>query len=557
MVKRSSITEMLPLDGVVAAQDQTSVTYGFRAIVDVVHVKAGQVVKQGEPLIDFSTGDLPKTLDDARARLLASQVTLAQAQARQQTAAQKAVADQAQRAQAVLDAEAGLKAAQDNLTMVRAGKSLSDRQAQETAVSYGNAQLQQAQDDLDRLLAGPDAATLRAAQAEEGKNQAALAKAQADLAALTRGPDAATVRAAENLLQRVQTQLKIAQATKPDPKLDPAIAGLQHDAAVQDAQLAEQNAQVALAKLKEPPSDQDVKTARQRVQDAQDAVNAAQAKVDGLQVPDSAAVNAAQTNIEHIKHYLAEATANLNEVLSHPTPAEMASAQDQIRKAQAAVDNARRAADAPSGDDGADMKTLQTAVTQNESEVTRLQQALENTRVKAPHDGTVVAVRIKVGDTVTPGKALALLAKPGAPIVRVDLADADAARVAVGQHATVQIDTANGALSSIDATMAAVTPAAADGSSSASAALQVNWPNGQSPRFGLPAQVSVTVGQKDGVLVVPTTAVHKSANRNTVEVQDGTLRRLVSVQVGITNVNVVEILSGLDEGQLVLATPSS
>jgi len=440
--------------------------------------------------------------------------------------------------------------------MVRAGKPLSDRQAQETAVSYGNAQLQQAQADLDRLIAGPDAASLRAAQAEVVKNQAAVAKAQADLDALTRGPDAAAVRSAENTLQRAQTQLKIVQATKPDPKVDPAIAGLQHDAALQDAQVAEQNAQVALAKLKEPPSDRDVKTARQRVQDAQDAVNAAQAKVDGLQVPDPATINSAQTNIEHIKHYLAEATANLNEVLSHPTAGELASAQDQVRKAQAAVDNARRAADAPTGDDGTDMTTLQNAVSQNQSEVARLEQALGNTHLKAPHDGTVVAVRIKVGDTVTPGKALVVLAKPGAPVVRVDLADADAARVAVGQQATVQFDTGSGAPASIDATLAAITPAAADGSSSASAVLQVNWPNGQSPRFGLPAQVSVTVGQRDGVLIVPTTAVHKSGTRNTVEVQDGTLRRLVSVQVGLTSANVVEILSGLNEGQLVLATPS-
>src|SRR5438094_371797 len=86
-VTRGSIAEVLSLDGVVAPQDQTSLTFQWKAIVDNVAVKAGRSVKQGDVLIDFSPGDVPKALDDARVRLQASQVTLAQTKARQQTAA--------------------------------------------------------------------------------------------------------------------------------------------------------------------------------------------------------------------------------------------------------------------------------------------------------------------------------------------------------------------------------------------------------------------------------------------------------------------------------------
>src|SRR5579859_7638139 len=99
-VKRGSITNVLSLDGLVSPQDQTPLTYQWKAIVSTLNVKAGQTVQRGDSLIDFDTGDIPKTLDDAKNRLQDSEVQLAQAQTRQQSAAQKAVFDQAQRNQA-------------------------------------------------------------------------------------------------------------------------------------------------------------------------------------------------------------------------------------------------------------------------------------------------------------------------------------------------------------------------------------------------------------------------------------------------------------------------
>jgi hypothetical protein len=68
--------------------------------------------------------------------------------------------------------------------------------------------------------------------------------------------------------------------------------------------------------------------------------------------------------------------------------------------------------------------------------------------------------------------------------------------------------------------------------------------------------VIVNVQQKQGVLVVPRSAIRQSGGKAKVEVQDGSLRRLVSVQVGITTTDSAEIVSGLSEGQIVLAGPA-
>jgi multidrug efflux pump subunit AcrA (membrane-fusion protein) len=562
-VKRDSLTETLSVDGMVAATTQEQVKYRWRAIVEDVKVKSGQAVKQGDILIDFSAGDTNTVLQAARTRLQSSQDNLAAAQAdarsKQAAAAQKAAADQKQQQQAVLNAQIALQRAQENLATVKAGKSESERQVAQTSVTYyGTTQVQQAQDALDKLLAGPSPETIQAAQRDVANSRLALTKVQADLDALTRGPDPAALRAADAVVQRTQKQLQIAQASKVDPKApDAALASLKQEAAIQDAQTALQNAQDGVTRLKQPPADIDVQSAKNAVLDANVGLSTAQAKLTALQDgPDQAAVDDATVHLEHVKHAQAELQASLDELNSHPTPSELHQAEDQVRGAQTALDSARAAAAGVPDLGGPDLSALEKAVSQNQAAVAAAEQSLEDTHLRAPFDGTVLSVRTKPGETPAPSTPVIILAKPQVPIVRVDLDDTQAARLVVGQQASVQIGAGTPAAVRTDATVSDVTPASQDGSVGASAILQPSWADGQLPKFGTPAQVTVNLAQKQGVLVVPKSAIHQSAGKARVEVQDGTLRRLVTVEVGITTADTAEIVSGLTEGQIVLAGPA-
>jgi HlyD family secretion protein len=560
-VRRDTLTETLALDGTIAAASQSTVTSDQRGVVDQVDVKAGQPVKEGDVLVDLDGADISTKLDAARGQLQTAQSNLAQgqtqAQAQQQAAAQKAAADQAQQQQAIANAEIGLKRAQENLAQVQAGKPASVRQAQTTAVASSQQQVQGAQDALNKLLAGPDPVAVSTAQRAVSTAEAAVAKAQSDLDKLTGGPDPSAVRAAQAQVQRAQTQLQVAQNAKPDTKLDPAVGRIQHDQSVQDAQLALQTAQAGLDKVKQPPADTDVQSAQQAVQDAQAAVSGAQAQLAAAQGgPDQATVDAASGAVEGARHKLAESQQALDEVNSHPTPQELADAQDQVRQAQLALASAQQPLPAPADSGGADLDALQQAIDQAQANVSNLEQALDNTHLKAPADGTIVAVRVKPGANVTSSTPVVILAKPGAPVVHVQLDDTQAGQLLPGQQATVQLDAGNATLPPIPAVVATVTPASRDGSNLPSADLQASWSADISPRFGAPVQVVVTVGQKQDVLVVPRNAVRQSGGRATVEVQDGTLRHLVSVQVGITAGDRVEIQSGLSEGQIVLTRAS-
>jgi HlyD family secretion protein len=168
----------------------------------------------------------------------------------------------------------------------------------------------------------------------------------------------------------------------------------------------------------------------------------------------------------------------------------------------------------------------------------------------------VVSVKVKIGESVSTGKPIVILAKPGAPVIHADLSDVDPTRVATGQPARVELDTGKGQPQTFDATVSDVTAVGADSSAGPSATFQVTWADGQTPKFGSVVVVTLDLQRKDGVLVVPSNAIRHSGGRTVVEVQDGNLRRLVPIQVGITGLDRVEVVGGLNEGQMVLVGPS-
>jgi hypothetical protein len=123
--------------------------------------------------------------------------------------------------------------------------------------------------------------------------------------------------------------------------------------------------------------------------------------------------------------------------------------------------------------------------------------------------------------------------------------------VAAGQGAKVQIEGKDGA--GLDASVSAVTDAASGAGKVAE--LQLALPDGaQRPAFGSAAQVTLSVAQHDGVLIIPQKAVRTAGTRRFVEYMDGLNRRIADVQVGISSGDQVEVTGGLTEGQSVLVS---
>jgi HlyD family secretion protein len=243
------------------------------------------------------------------------------------------------------------------------------------------------------------------------------------------------------------------------------------------------------------------------------------------------------------------AMARLAELNGRPTRTELQDAAERVAEAQVALEGAQGESEPVEEDleSGAfDLLLLEKGIEQDRSVVETLEAELAATRLQAPFSGIVAEVQARPGDPIEPGRPVLTLAKPGDPIIRVELLDQDGARLAVGQNATVSLDVGDGVEFE-----ASVDDLADTEDGLRVARLRVSWGT-TAPAFGTPAHGVVTLQQKADALLVPQRAIRSAGTRRYVEYLDGTSRRTIDVQVGIVGVADVEILSGLAAGQFVL-----
>lgn len=230
----------------------------------------------------------------------------------------------------------------------------------------------------------------------------------------------------------------------------------------------------------------------------------------------------------------------------------------------------------------ADYQTAQLAVqtAQGELDATaaQIQQAelsvdsaklnLDRTRIVAPSDGTVVAVSVEVGQSVNATNSsptIVKIANLDRMVVKAEISEADVPKVKPGQKVYFTIlgdpDTR------IEAKLRAIEPApdsiASDTSTSGSSAASAIYYNGlfdvDNPehklRISMTAQVTIVLRSVEGVLTVPASALTRRPDGGyAVAIWDSNAgtRTLRPVEIGLNNKVTAEVVSGLEEGDLVI-----
>jgi multidrug resistance efflux pump len=405
--------------------------------------------------------------------------------------------------------------------------------------------------------------------------QAAFERAQSDLDRLQRGPDPADVAAAQREIERAETNLRAARSS-----VASGSARAQRDAAILSAEGGLRDAQARLERLLQGPRADDVAAARRNVEIASANLNLAQQRqavvrrgpdastiaaaalaVDQARLAADAAetklqllrggaspaqVSTAMAAVESARANYVAAQARLAEVNQRGTGVEAVRAEDRVSVANAAVEKARQAAavDPELKNPAAlDVILIQKEVRELQTQVNTLEQQIADGSPKAPFTGQVSAIQVRPGDPIEPGQVVVSIAKPTSPLVVVDLTDDLLDQIAEGQRANVKIDSgqAEARLKSI----------AISGSGSRIARVVTDDPLPPSG-VGTPAQVSVILSQKDNVVLLPRKAVKSAGARRYVEQMNGTSRRLIDVQVGISSGDDIEIVTGLMPGESVL-----
>jgi len=180
---------------------------------------------------------------------------------------------------------------------------------------------------------------------------------------------------------------------------------------------------------------------------------------------------------------------------------------------------------------------------------------LDKAKVVAPFDGMVAAVNYSVGDS-TGSTAAATVVNMANLQIKVTIAEVDLAKVKVGNTAQVTLDALPGA--TYNAKVTAISPVGTITQG------VVNYPvflvltdadNAIKP--GMTANLTVEVERRDNVLLIPTRAVRTQGNQKIVTVQLRGQLIPTPVATGLSNESSVEIMSGLQEGDIVVVTQTT
>ena len=327
------------------------------------------------------------------------------------------------------------------------------------------------------------------------------------------------------------------------------------------------DAQVALGKLVSGPTEQDVTQAQATVDQAkaqldklkrgptQDDIAKAQAAVDSaratyndlLRGPKPADIAKAQASVD-------SARATLNDLLAGPK-------QTDLQQAQASVDSAAATLnDLKGGPKATDLTTAIAALNQAKAQRDQAKVTLDKATVTAPFAGVLTQVNVVVGQTTGTSSGTTTTASSSVAFDLVDdsqlhidvsVSEIDSGNVAVGQPAQVTLDSVPN--QAVNGAVERINPNASTTSNVTSFTVRIALVNPPAQvRPGATATVVVTTAQRTNVLIVPSRAVQTVNGQSAGTVLFRNSSFLVPVTTGLTDGRNTEILSGVQEGDMVV-----
>lgn len=278
---------------------------------------------------------------------------------------------------------------------------------------------------------------------------------------------------------------------------------------VRQAEINLASRQLDWERAKAAPRDEDIEIARANVRRATLALAAAEDAYNKNPTSQNETVR------EYARIDLDVARANFDRVMRGPTQAELTALQNAIAYAQVDLENARN--------------------------------ALAQTRITAPFTGTVTEINIREGELTGGYNPLATIADLSQLEIAADIDEIDVASVAVGQTVEVRLDAFPGEL--FKGTLTRLFPAASTQRGTTVYTAIVDFdPKTFQVRLGMGANLKILTIEKKNVLIVPNRALKNVGTRKAVQIVAPGEPRDVFVEVGVTNGNETEIISGVNEG---------
>jgi HlyD family secretion protein len=473
-----------------ASQQQTSFT-------QLVAVERGNLVATITPTGEVSTERRASlSFDVSRIELIELNVVAGQQVREGEVLAR---IDTAALARAVDQAEADLLSAEEALAEANSPYTELDRQKAELDVAMAEAALQEARQTLDDLQSPSTTPT------EEAER--ALQQARANLAALQ------TNSSTQEQMDRLQVLANEAE--------------VKHGALLQSdltTELGRDRLLLAYNRMIDTRDSLEVAKARAALDmlNAQDKVTAAEKALAEAQAgSNTLALAQAQNKVTQAEYNLAKAKETLSALLAGPDAKALQLAEGKYEAAKATLEDA--------------------------------QAALQAATMVAPFDATVISVGAKVGDLVSSNTNIVTLADLTDLQVLAVVDETDISQVEVGQDVQITFDAFPGRVFQGKVLEVPLEGNLAQNVVTYEVLVSLEGAEGVSLRSGMTANLSIVLGRRQDVLLVPVLAVWQADEGNVVIVQaspDVTVE--MPVEVGLSDGVYVEVNGGLIEGDMVV-----
>ena len=365
----------------------------------------------------------------------------------------------------------------------------------------------------------------------------------------------------EYIERRAEDEVKIQEFSAelfapPPPGTQMAILWKSQERARLDLQAAELALDQGKAQASEsvPVAQSGLDRARFELEQAQAAIDNIHEDLDSLFVSAELNFNAAQAAVNKAKADLDIAQEAWDIVQSGLDPEKVRDAEISVASKEAALIKAQAAHEQAliNASDAGNITKLENDLKRARANHELLLERLEDARLVAPFDGVIQFISGKAGEPVSAYGPIIGLADPTVLIVTADLSEDDTPKVALDQVADLTLDAfpsvvLKGIITKLPTSLVTTQGVIQD----RSIRMDVNWPQAGA-EIGMLARVTITVQHKDNVLKVPIESVKRSGRRTFVEFMDGDIKRAKNVEIGIQTETEVEILSGLEEGFVIL-----
>jgi HlyD family secretion protein len=221
-----------------------------------------------------------------------------------------------------------------------------------------------------------------------------------------------------------------------------------------------------------------------------------------------------------------------------------------VRAAQASVDNAQTALDQAQRNLDTSTRTAQAQLDNAKLALDQAQRNLDKTKIIAPFDGVISAVNYSGGDTAGSTTAVSMVDLSHLQ-VKVTIAEVDLPKIKVGETAQMTLDAVAG--KTYQARVQEIGPVGTVTQGVVNYPVVVAIDNADAAvKPGMTANLAVVVDRRDNVLTLPNRAVRTQGTQKIATALYKGQQIQVPITTGLSNDQSVEVMSGLQEGDVVL-----